>query len=69
MDEFVENVRSEIRKVRELTDRPFAVNYILPFDANGTSSFTNALFDVLVEENVKIVVVIGVIMHRNEIEK
>lgn len=69
LEEFVESVRSEIRKVRELTDRPFAVNYILPFDANGTSSFTNALFDVLVEENVNIVVVIGVIMHRNEIEK
>lgn len=34
MEEYAENVRNEIRKVKKLTDKSFAVNYVFPFNEN-----------------------------------
>jgi enoyl-[acyl-carrier protein] reductase II len=46
----LENLRRQIRKIRELTDKPFAVNVLLDLAESGL------LIDVLLQENVKIVV-------------
>lgn len=69
LEEFSHNLRMEIRKVKQLTNKPFAVNYIFPFNADETSPFTAALFEVLIEENVKTVVAIGFKMIASEVEK
>ncbi|MNC16992.1 hypothetical protein D3C76_21290 [compost metagenome] len=49
----------EIRKVKALTNKPFAVNYIFPMGEASEDPFTNAVFDVLAKENVKNVIAIG----------
>lgn len=52
-----EDMRTAIRKTRELTDKPFAVNYLyMPDDTNG---FSQAMIDVSREENVKIIAFVG----------
>ena len=44
-----ERVRQEIKKTRELTDKPFAVNVML------MSPHVEAISDMVIEENVKVV--------------
>lgn len=46
LEEYAENIRNEIRKVKKLTNKSFAVNYIFPFDERGTNSFTTLLFNI-----------------------
>lgn len=69
MEEFIENTKKEIQKVRLLTDKPFGMNYIFPFGENESSLFTNALFDILIEEKVKIVVAIGETINTKELKR
>jgi len=58
--ETAERLRSEIRKTKSLTDKPFAVNYLLPITGLELSTrFAAAIFKVLCEEQVKIVVTSG----------
>ena len=56
-DETVERMRAEIRKVRELTDKPFSVN-VLPM-SNGVDVFTPPMFKVIFEEKVPVVTYVG----------
>ncbi|MGQ8872210.1 NAD(P)H-dependent flavin oxidoreductase [Paenibacillus sp. TSA_86.1] len=67
--EYADNVRNEIRKVKRLTNKNFAVNYIFPLDDSGTLPFGTLLFDILVEEEVKYVVAIGNQMVASEMIK
>ncbi|MEK4660611.1 nitronate monooxygenase [Priestia sp. FSL H7-0729] len=69
MEEYAENIRNEIRKVKQLTNKSFAVNYMFPLDESGTNPFTTLLFNILVEEEVKYVVAIGNQMIPSEMEK
>lgn len=69
LEEFSHNTRIEIRKIRELTNKPFAVNYIFPLEKDLHSPFSEALFKVLVEEDVKTVLAIGYEMNAREVEK
>ena len=55
--ETAERVRAEIRKVRELSDKPFSVN-VLPM-SNGVDVFTPPMFKFIVEEKVPVVTCIG----------
>ena len=46
-----ERLRREIRKTRELTDKPFAVNYLLPTKGvEATYTFARPIYKVLKEE-------------------
>ena len=58
-EDMAERLTKEIRKVRALTDKPFAVNYIFPMGGASEDPFTNAVFEVLVKEDVKNVIAIG----------
>ncbi|SNT51783.1 enoyl-[acyl-carrier protein] reductase II [Bacillus sp. OK838] len=58
-EDMADRLTKEIRKVRELTNKPFAVNYIFPMGGASEDPFTNAVFEVLVKENVKNVIAIG----------
>lgn len=67
--ENAENLRKEIRKVKQLTDKPFAVNYIFPMEDAIEDPFTSAIYDVLIEEKVKVVVAIGHDVVQHEVER
>lgn len=56
-EETAENMRKEIRKVRELTDKPFSVN-VLPVQ-NGTDLYTPPMLKVIYEEKVPVVTFVG----------
>jgi enoyl-[acyl-carrier protein] reductase II len=56
--ENAENLRKEIRKVKQLTDNPFAVNYIFPMGGASEDPFTSAIYDVLIEEKIKVVLLL-----------
>lgn len=56
-EETAENMRREIRKVRELTDNPFSVN-VLPVQ-NGTDLYTPPMLKVIYEEKVPVVTFVG----------
>ncbi len=58
--ESAERLRTEIKKTRELTDKPFGVNYFPPAVDSGESPYGEAQLKVLIEEKVKILVVVGV---------
>ncbi|WHY54346.1 NAD(P)H-dependent flavin oxidoreductase [Peribacillus simplex] len=58
-EDMADRLTKEIRKVRELTNKPFAVNYIFPMGGASEDPFTSAVFEVLVKENVKNVIAIG----------
>lgn len=58
-EDMADRLTKEIRKVKALTDKPFAVNYIFPMGGPSEDPFTNAVFDVLVQENVKNVIAVG----------
>lgn len=52
--------RAEIRKTRSLTDKPFAVNLLLPIEGEEISyKYARPLMDVILEEQVKIVITSG----------
>ena len=57
-----ENMRQQIKRVRELTDKPFGINIVSTPMPSGIS---NGLFDtytkVLLEEKVPIALVVGVV--------
>lgn len=65
----VERLRTEIQKVKQLTDRPFAVNYIFPMGGQTESPYNDAILDVLVEEKVNIVVAIGQGIIQKEVDR
>ncbi|WP_392564036.1 nitronate monooxygenase [Orbus wheelerorum] len=55
-----EKMRQQIQKVRQITDKPFAVNYILPtFDKERSYDYSYSLLDVILAEKVEIVVLIS----------
>jgi enoyl-[acyl-carrier protein] reductase II len=56
VEETAERFRSEIRKTKELTDKPFAFNYML---ADVMDDFSKACLQVAIEENLKHVVAVG----------
>ena len=56
-DETAERMRAEIRKVREMTDKPFSVN-VLPTQ-NGEDVFTPPMLKVIYEEKVPVVTFVG----------
>ncbi|MGF9699941.1 NAD(P)H-dependent flavin oxidoreductase [Paenibacillus sp. MABNR03] len=58
-DDSAERLRTEIRKTKELTDKPFGVNYFPPAVDAGENPYGEALLKVLVEEKVKVLVVVG----------
>lgn len=58
--EVAERMRGEIRRTNELTDKPFAVNLILPNERSGQADvFAQAILKVVFEEGVKNIVTIG----------
>ena len=54
-----ERLRNEIKKTKELTDNPFAVNYFLPYGDPAGDSFSKETLKVMLEENIKIVAAVG----------
>ncbi|MFW6125819.1 MAG: NAD(P)H-dependent flavin oxidoreductase [Chloroflexota bacterium] len=52
-DDLVENLRSQIREARRLTDKPFAVN--LPIQTTALRDVIDAAIDVVVQEGVTVV--------------
>ena len=57
--ETAERMRAEIRKVRELTDKPFSVNILPPYDENAEDIFTPPMLKVIYEEKVPVVTYVG----------
>jgi len=51
-----ERFRTQIRKTKELTDKPFAVNIIVPSD-EGEKQFSNACLNTVIEEQVPVAIV------------
>ncbi|MCY7766797.1 nitronate monooxygenase [Bacillus inaquosorum] len=68
-EDTAERLRKEIQKVKQLTEKPFAVNYIFPMGDNKENPFTNAIFDVLVEQKVKTVVAVGQKVIQKEVSR
>ena len=59
-EEAARRMREQIRKTRTLTDRPFAVNYLLPIAGLELSTkYAAPLYRILKEENVRIVITSG----------
>lgn len=58
-EDMADRLTHEIHKVKALTQKPFAVNYIFPMGGASEDPFTNAVFEVLVKEEVKNVIAIG----------
>lgn len=56
-EETAERMRAEIRKVKELTDKPFSVN-VLPVE-NGVDIYTPPMLKVIYEEKVPVVTFVG----------
>lgn len=56
--ETAERMREEIRKVRELTDKPFNVNILPPY-GNAEDIFTPPMLKVIYEEKVPVVTYVG----------
>lgn len=58
--EVAERTRREIKKIKELTDKTFGVNLILPNEGQeGADAFSQAILRVLFEEKVPCIVTIG----------
>lgn len=63
-----ERLRREIRKTRELTDKPFAVNYLLPTKGvEATYTFARPIYKVLKEEKVRIVLTSSEVVNEEEV--
>lgn len=56
--ETAERMRQEIKKTRELTDKPFAVQYFIPAPGD-TNGFSSHVLKVIREEKVKYLLVLG----------
>lgn len=54
--ETAERMRREIKKVKELTDKPFAVT-LIGSNGEAVSEFTLKILDVVIEEKVKVVLI------------
>ncbi|NYB73788.1 nitronate monooxygenase [Sedimentibacter hydroxybenzoicus DSM 7310] len=55
-----ENMRGEIRKLRSMTDKPFAVNYIPPMKGTDPkSNYSGPFKQLIIEEKVPVVVIVG----------
>ncbi|MDR0491612.1 MAG: nitronate monooxygenase [Oscillospiraceae bacterium] len=55
-----ENMRKQVRKLRTLTDKPFAVNYIPPFPGTDPAlNFALPYKKIIIEEKVPVVLMIG----------
>lgn len=54
-----ERLRREIKKTRELTNKPFGVNYLLPYDNSVEDPFSKAILNVMIEENITVVFTVG----------
>lgn len=52
-----ERLRNEIRKIKSLTDKPFAVNLIMPKE--GWDKYSKNTFEVALQEGVKYFVAVG----------
>lgn len=57
--ETAERMRAEIRKVRELTDKPFSVNILPPYDEKAEDVFTPPMLKVIYEERITVVTYVG----------
>ncbi|MCR6545680.1 NAD(P)H-dependent flavin oxidoreductase [Dehalobacterium formicoaceticum] len=69
-EETGERLRQEIRKTRELTDKPFTVNYLLPIEGiEATYAFAGPVYQVLKEENQKIILTSGAVVNEDEITR
>jgi enoyl-[acyl-carrier protein] reductase II len=69
-EETGERLRREIRKTRELTDKPFTVNYLLPMEGiEATYIFAKPVYQVLKEEKVRILLTSGAIVNEDEIAR
>jgi enoyl-[acyl-carrier protein] reductase II len=53
--ETIERFRGEIRKTRELTDKPFSVTYFLPSAHPGSHAIADPFFKMMCEEKVDVV--------------
>lgn len=57
IEETAERMRREIKKTKELTDKPFAVTLIVAYDL----SFTSPILQIVIEEGVKAVLINGIL--------
>jgi len=56
VEETIANMRAQVRKVKELTDKPFAIN-VGPFSADPAKEvFTGPMMEMMAEENVPVTV-------------
>jgi len=53
-----ERMCAEIRKTRTLTDKPFALNYMLPIPGIE-NDFSEAVLKAAIDENVSVIVAVG----------
>lgn len=58
-EEIGERLRKEIQKTKQLTNKPFGVNYLLVEDSQEDHPTTNQILKVCIEENVKVIVAVG----------
>ncbi|MDR3597648.1 nitronate monooxygenase [Clostridium sp.] len=65
--ETAERMRREIRKTKELTDKPFAVQYFIPFQGDP-QGFSSKVLQVIREEDIKYLLVLGMGLG-NEVEE
>ena len=69
LGETVERYRQEIRKTRNLTDKPFSVTYILPVEGNEASRvFSDPIFAMFCEEKVDVIYTNSMMPLANETE-
>lgn len=56
----LERMRTEIRKAKTLTNKPFAINYILPTLGDESSTqYAQALLEIMIEEKIEIAIVVS----------
>ncbi|MBQ9221505.1 nitronate monooxygenase family protein [Succinivibrio sp.] len=61
-EEKIENMRREISKVKAITDRPFGINICPRADDPKLDQLTEGLFELMVQEKVKVAVMVGGLM-------
>lgn len=59
MEERINNMRREIRRVRTMTDKPFGLNVAPQSNDPALDKYTEAWLQLMVEEKVKIVILVG----------
>lgn len=62
IEETMENIRNEIRRVKELTDKPFGLNIAPTSDDPEVDRFTGPTLEVMKEEKVPVAVMVGELM-------